>query len=184
MRRKSGKPLLPKLPYRELEKTIEDLKEEYEGIQQEIMEQIDTKQKLYDRAVAEFNQLNVEYSNQDKPKGIQKPSENKDGTSRIESLSHNDHSENTQKQPVTQNPVSKETPVSVKKRESEQKALDSSGDSIFDRDEHEEDILGGHLNRPDREKVHDLMDQIKQEEGGKGNESEEDGMGLFEVFAD
>ena len=63
------------------------------------MQQIENKQKLHDRAVAEFNQLNVEYANQDKPKPKigHNAVASKDGTSRIESLSHNDPSENTQK---------------------------------------------------------------------------------------
>ena len=59
--------------------------------------------------------------------------------------------------------------------------MESSGDSIFDRDEEGEDILTGHMNRPDREKVKDLISQIntdvpvlvpdpdhdEQSEGGK-----------------
>ena len=64
--------------------------------------------------------------------------------------------------------------VLFKKEESK---TDSDNDSLFDRDENDENLLKSHLNRNEREKVKELMDQIhaqKKEDAEGESECEEE----------
>jgi hypothetical protein len=131
------------------------MKVEFDGVQSELKTLIEERRDLHDKAVAEFNQLNV----QESPSRAKNKVDSNAGTSHIESLSQDEYTETE----VNHNKTSK----SEKKEKRE-----SDSDSIFDREDDEENLLKSHLNRPEREKVKNLFDQMTAQELEEKTENE------------
>jgi hypothetical protein len=123
------------------------MKVEFDGVQSELKTLIEERRDLHDKAVAEFNQLNVQKS----PPGVKNKIDSNAGTSHIESLSQDEYPETAVNHSKTSKPGRK-----VKR--------ESDSDSIFDREDADENLLKTHLNRPEREKVKNLFDQMTAQE--------------------
>lgn len=129
--------------FRALKLEIKDLKSKFDSVQSELLVLVEEQKKLHDLAVAETNQKKAAKS---KLKNKNKVESNA-ATSNIESLSQNEDPETALNHIKTKKFVKKQNG-------------DSDSDSIFDREEADENLLKTHMNRPEREKVKNLLDQM------------------------
>jgi hypothetical protein len=129
--------------FRALKLEIKDLKSKFDSVQSELLVLVEEQKKLHDLAVAETNQNKAAKS---KLKNKNKVESNA-ATSNIESLSQNEDPETALNHIKTKKFVKKQNG-------------DSDSDSIFDREEADENLLKTHMNRPEREKVKNLLDQM------------------------
>lgn len=145
--------------FRALKLELEDIKIKFDSAQSKLLVLTEERKNLHKIAAAEANQLNAAKNRLN--------NKNKDdsnaATSNIESLSQNEYPDTALDHIKTKK--------FVEKNES-----DSDSESIFDREEADENLLKTHMNRPEREKVKNLLDQMnaqKLEEENAEHQAEE-----------